>query len=506
MSSKLKNFLILIGIFSLTFLVVFFIRDDDLSFFRYKSIKSVEGGSYDLLRKSSIRPSDIPLLSRLNGEYATVTDAVIRSVVSLDTIGRVYQTSPYLQMRGWTQEYNIRGMGSGVIVSRQGHIITNTHVVENKQAIQVTLYDGRTFEARKIGEDKVMDIAVLKIDAGENLSPLAFGNSDNVQVGEIVFAFGNPFGLGETVTQGIISAKQRSIGDLQSELLQTDAAINPGNSGGPLINIKGEIIGINAAIYSNEKDNARFQGVGFSIPSNVVRTIFEEICEFGKPIRGYIGLVLIDVTPRIKNLAKLESNHGVAINSLHENSPAYKAGLRPGDIILTFDGEPADNARNLLKLIHAHQINKPADITYWRRGVESKCTILVAEAGVASPEPEQPDPVILSMRQLGLELRDLSLEEFLAGARGVLVTKVTPNSEAAKFFRPGHLITTINGHEIYNRDDMIAHIGSSKVFDADTSRGNVRFTLPQAQPVDLNSSQENNGSSPHTVPTLPDAP
>src|SRR5690606_30307058 len=179
--------------------------------------------------------------------------------------------------------------GSGVIVSKEGHVVTNQHVISGQKQIQVTLYDKKVYPATLIGQDPQLDIAVLRIEAnGAEFRPLKFGDSSQVRQGQIVFAIGNPFGLGETITKGIISAVERSLSDTQRDLFQTDAAINPGNSGGPLVNLQGEIIGINSAIYTPDRLNPGFQGVGFSIPANDVRDTLFAILERGRPIRGYL--------------------------------------------------------------------------------------------------------------------------------------------------------------------------------------------------------------------------
>lgn len=509
MNQKIKTLLYFFGIFILAFIAVFAVREYT-SFFqdsRY-SVGNSQNGTYDLLRKSSVRLSDIPLLSKLDKEYSTVTESVIKSVVSIDTIGRATKRTYIPGYGPNTENYSVQGMGSGVIVSRQGHIVTNNHVVENKQSIQVTLYDGRTFPARKIGADKVMDIAVLKIDVGEHLTPLAFGNSDSVKVGQIVFAIGNPFGLSETVTQGIISAKQRSFGDMQTELLQTDAAINPGNSGGPLVNIRGEIIGINAAIYSKEKEDARFQGVSFSIPSNRVKNSFEEICEFGKPIRGYIGVTLMDITPQIREYTGLNRNYGVAIDSLQENSPAFLAGLRAGDIILSFGGQTVDSARDLLELIHMYNIGKPVDITYWRDGKDGKCRLTVAEAGMALPAAAEEPEALRALARLGLRVQDMPFREQLSAAtlanlRGVKISQVAEGSVAAKQFLPGDIIHSIDGRPVSNKEELVEAMGNSRIITVLIVRGRItssyRIVLPDTSQPDSSPVPEE-----PALPTLPE--
>ena len=232
---------------------------------------------------------DVQLLARLNSEYTRLVGRVVPSVVSIDTVGERRERLNYLG-KTYERTWETNGIGSGVIVTPEGHVVTNEHVINGTLGMKVTLHDGRTFPARLIGKDPTLDVAVLRIDGDGPFEALNFGDSGRVQPGEMVFAVGNPFGLGETVTQGIISAKERSISDRQRDLFQTDAAINPGNSGGPLVNFQGEIIGINVAIYSPDTENRGFAGVGFSIPSNDVRDTFRQILERGRPVRGFLGL------------------------------------------------------------------------------------------------------------------------------------------------------------------------------------------------------------------------
>lgn len=499
MGEKTKRISFFVGVFLLAFVAVWTLRRcqsapaDGPAPFASKEV-------YDLAAKSPLAARDLPLLNKLNQEYARVTEGVVKSVVSLDTEGKasVYTTMP--GYRPDVRDYKVRGLGSGVIVSKQGHIITNNHVIQGKQAIRARLWDGRSFTARKIGEDKVMDLAVLKIDVGEELLPLAFGDSDNVEVGHIVFAVGNPFGLGETVTQGIISAKQRSFGDLQSELLQTDAAINPGNSGGPLVNIFGEIIGINAAIYSDEKQSARSMGVGFSIPSNIVKTIFEQICQYGKPIRGYLGVSLLDPTPQVREILHYEGNSGVAVNELHAGSPAARAGLQTGDVILTFNGESVDSARELLQLIHNSPIGSNVTLGVWSKGVHKDITLAVAEAGA----PVLPDTTIgegvEKLNKLGFHLRSLTLEEYAAGARGVLVNALDKNTEAARIFRSGDLLLAVDNQPLNSLEDLNV-LMKNKMATIQAIRGGryqfvVRINLAAVPPGGAKSAAPSDAESP----------
>jgi S1-C subfamily serine protease len=244
---------------------------------------------------------------------------VVPSVVSIDTAGVREQLLRDPWGRARMQREMTQGQGSGVIVTEEGHVVTNQHVISGQNQIQVTLHDGKSHLATLIGEDRMLDIAVLKINAPGPFTPLKLGDSSQVKVGQIVFAVGNPFGLSETVTQGIISAKERSISDQQRDLFQTDAAINPGNSGGPLVNLQGEIVGINVAIYSPDKMNPGFQGVGFSIPSNDVRESLKQILEKGRPVHGFLGVRLYPIDERIRQTIGFEQTNGSLVD---EPAPA----------------------------------------------------------------------------------------------------------------------------------------------------------------------------------------
>lgn len=493
---KVRHYLYLLAIFAVTFAVVYLLREHSQSFFSQKE-------------NNSVKLTDIPILTRLDKEYTKVTESVLQSVVSLDTLGRGQaEISRQGTLGKEVYESSVRGAGSGVIVSKYGHIITNNHVIDKKHTIKVTLSDGRTFDARKIGEDRAMDLAVLKIDTEDFLTPLAFGDSDKIRVGQIVFAVGNPFGLGETVTQGIISAKQRSFGDLQSELIQTDAPINPGNSGGPLVNIKGEIIGINAAIYSNNKGATTSQGLGFSIPSNLVKTIFEEICEYGKPIRGYMGAVLMELTPQIKKMVDFDKDYGVAIYSIHEDSPAYKSGLRVGDIILSIGGVTVYNARELLQRIHSSDIGKPTEVVYWRNDRPNRCHVTVAEAGLQyNKETTQEPSALAALENFGLVLKNLNLGDNLAGLKGVLISNLTAGTRAKGLFLPGDCILSIDGQEVHDKRDINRIIGKSQIATIGYGRGRrvnySRIIIPQ-NPGDALPPNQNTGTS--SLPALPELP
>ncbi len=434
----------------------------------------------------------VELLSRLNDEYARLTEAVVPSVVSIDTAG--IRSEQQFNMFGQTRirDYPTQGQGSGVIVTREGHIVTNHHVIAGQQKIQVTLHGGKTYRAQLIGEDPLLDIAVLKIDSAETFSPLKLGDSSLAKVGEIVFAVGNPFGLGETITQGIISAKERSLSDNQRDLLQTDAAINPGNSGGPLVNVRGEIIGINALIYSRDKEKPSFQGVGFSIPSNEVKDALFQILERGKPIRGYLGVQLNDLNPRSRALLNYPQEDGVIILAVFQGSPAQTAGLRAGDIVRRVNDEQIHSTGQLLSLLQRAKVGSKLTLQIWREGKEQEITATIAEAGgtptLALPltnlpgqgQTHDPDEVL---KAIGIKVRDLIPAELAQGFRGVVVSSLTPGGLAVAKILPGDLILAVNNARIQDSSQFSLHLAASAAVQETTldvfRRGKVeRVTLP----------------------------
>lgn len=330
---------------------------------------------------------NVELLSRLNDEYATLTRAVVPSVVSIDTQGIQTQRLADFWGRVYERRMPTQGQGSGVIVSKEGHVVTNHHVVADQQKIRITLHGGKSYTARFIGEDRLLDVAVLKIDDKGPFQPLKLGDSSQVQVGQLVFAVGNPFGLGETVTQGIISAKERSISDNQRDLFQTDAAINPGNSGGPLVNLRGEIIGINVAIFSPDLKNPGFQGVGFSIPSNDVRDAIEQILERGRPIRGFLGVQMHDLNMMLRSQLDYGGESGALVTAIVPGSPAEMAGLQQWDVIVSLDGKTIQSSNQLFSLIQGSRVGGTVAIEVWRGG-----SIVKLQAKIAESDADQAVP------------------------------------------------------------------------------------------------------------------
>jgi serine protease Do len=314
------------------------------------------------------------LLSKLDREFTALVNRALPSVVSIEAIP-ADSVDPRVQMLRFLfggDQPNLRPSGSGVIVSENGHVVTNLHVVSNARAVQVQLADGRTLPARFVGADSPSDIALLKIEA-EGLQPLPFGDSDKVNVGQMVFAVGNPLGLQETVTQGIVSAKgRRALSEAANEFFQTDAAINPGNSGGPLVNLEGEIIGINNSI------SPQGQGIGFAIPSNTVRRVFESIRDHGRFIRPWFGAYMRSLTPRLAQQLGLPDASGVLILLVYEGSPAEKGGLKSGDVIIEFNGKTVRDLIDLRNRVAETDIGQEIAMRVRREGTELLLRTVVA--------------------------------------------------------------------------------------------------------------------------------
>jgi serine protease Do len=328
-----------------------------------------------------INLEEVRLLAALDAEYVRLIEAVVPSVVSITSSRTVLQPAPItiedlIVGRQRHQRAKSTSVGSGVIVSKEGHILTNHHVIAGMTEVRVQLSDGRNMSARLIGSDSATDLAVLRVDEG-NVEPLPLGDSDNLRVGQQVFAVGNPYGLDETVTRGIVSAiGRRTRSDSGVDAIQHDAAVNPGNSGGPLLNLRGEIVGINSAIYTR---TGSFQGISFAIPSNTVRQVLDSIIRRGRLVRPYLGVVMQNITPAIARSYGLTDTNGVLIADVTPGSPADRAGLRAGDIVRSFAGKPVTNVKELDKEISAIGIGGTAEVSIVREGRTGTTTVQIVE-------------------------------------------------------------------------------------------------------------------------------
>ncbi len=499
---KIRTFprlLALLAVFITAFLVVSGLRTwraggdlgDIFSFLKNKP-GEFRPESFTLPDKAALELSDVDLLSKLNGEYARLTETVVPSVVSIDTAGE--RTERLLDIWGRTRvrNYPTQGQGSGVIVTREGHVITNHHVIAGQQQIQITLHGGKNYRATLIGEDTLLDIAVLKIASDETFTPLKMGDSSHVQVGQLVFAVGNPFGLGETVTQGIISAKERSLSDNQRDLFQTDAAINPGNSGGPLVNIRGEFIGINVAIFSPDKENPGFQGVGFSIPSNDVKEALFQILERGRPVRGFLGVQMRDLDPTVRGALGYSEKEGAAILGVSPGSPAQAAGLQPWDVVRAVNSRPILTANQFFAQVQRSKVGEVLTLDVWRKGQKLELKATIAESDSSAPKPlAQPqqtqqgrtrDPEAI-LQALGIQVRDLSVPERMRGFRGVVVTALGENALAGDLMQIGDLILAVNNSPISGASEFFLNLAASAAVQDTTLQvfrdgKNIRVSLP----------------------------
>ncbi len=342
-----------------------------------------------------------------------------------------------------------QGLGSGVIIDGDGHILTNNHVVENAEEIEVVLADGREFEAEVVGRDPPTDIALIKIDAGD-LPVARLGDADSMQVGDWVMAIGAPLGLKKTVTAGIISATGRaSVGIADYEdFIQTDAAINPGNSGGPLVNMRGEVIGINTAIASR---SGGFQGIGFAVPINMAREVMGRLKDEGEVVRGWLGVGIQEITRDLAESLGLDSTDGVLINQVFEGGPADEAGVEAGDVVVEFAGEPVEDMVRFRNEVAWVEPGEKAKMVVLRDGKRKTLTV---EIGRRSEAPQiagmEPPGRSTELEELGVEVGSVTPEaaERFGYERGsgVLVTRVDPAGVAAKSgLQPGMLILRVGG-------------------------------------------------------------
>jgi serine protease Do len=439
---------------------------------------------YTLATKASVDPKQVPSLEALNQERRELVKSVVPAVVAVKTskkigIRREYGVDPFefffgnsgRRFRRPPREEALvqNSLGSGVIVTNEGHIITNTHVVDQVDEIEVQLSDGRTKKARLIGSDPQQDLAVLKID-NPGVKPLKLADSDTVQPGDFVLAIGNPFGLQETVTDGIISWKgQPNSTDFRGDLLQTNAAINPGNSGGPLINVRGEVVGINEQIVSRSGGS---EGIGFAIPSNTVRTVLESLLKNGRIIRGYLGISSRAPQPGQQNAT---DDNGVVVEDVIPGSPAAQAQLQPGDIIRKFNGHDVNNIVALRNMVGQAELNKNVELGIVRDGRPLKVTTQIKEQpqdyqtsnvspGQGPSQSQNPgqsnDQEVSNGPLASIQVGELTSGvarqlDLPANVQGVLVTGVDSDSGVAEL-QKGDVIEEINQQPVtsvadYNR-------------------------------------------------------
>jgi serine protease Do len=449
--------------------------------------------------------------------FADLVEVLMPTVVNITTTQNVPQQGPRLRDlpqlppgspfeelfkeffdRKGGEEQKRRGtsLGSGFIVDPEGYIITNNHVIQGAEDITVILRDDTQLKAKLIGSDSRVDIAVLKVEP-PNKKPLPavkFGDSDKSRVGDWVIAIGNPFGLGHSVTAGIISARGRALSDSLDDYLQTDAAINKGNSGGPLFNADGEVIGVNTAIYSPTGTNA---GLAFSIPSNLVKQAADQLREFGRIRRGWVGVSYQSVTDDIADSFGLDKAHGVLVANVVADGPAAKAGIKRNDIILSFAGQDVPDLRRFPRIVANARVGSTVDVTVWRGGKEQTFKLRIGEqeepekqnaSAQGGPSKKQPEPdqqVTSTIEQLGLTLQKVSdqLREKYGlsdNVKGVVVTKVAPNSPAAeKQLQAGDVILEVDQKPVTTPQEVTDIVGK---LQAQKKRSVLLFVERQGDP------------------------
>jgi serine protease Do len=435
----------------------------------------------------------------LSDSFAEVAKLVEPAVVSIDTKGKVPDISAKGDnsagdsndimefFRRQMARRPVYAVGSGFIVDKSGYILTNLHVVEEAARITVKLDSGEEFQAKVVGSDDETDLAVLKIDAGRELPFVKLGNSDQARVGEWVLAIGSPFGLTRTVTAGIVSQTKRETpqGSAFQKFIQTDAAINKGNSGGPLVNMKGEVIGVNSQIATSTGD---YNGVGFALPSNDASNVLQQIVKNGKVRRGYLGVNLESVKPEFAKVYNLSDTGGAIVTDLRDKlSPAGRAGLQVGDVIVEFGGKKVQDAGDLITRVSAASPDETIALVYLRetgpslerkttqirlaeRQIENRASVPVSDRRKLGPEAQRPtgDPFGLTLSDL---TPTLASSYKLEGQRGVVVKEVNPESYIAD-------VKVSNGSEAFSEGDLIRRINRAAVTDMKTFNAAIAKLKP----------------------------
>ena len=383
--------------------------------------------------------------------FADLAEKLMPSVVNISTTQTIKTTTnpfpfefpPGSPFEDMFKEFNrpterkATALGSGFIIDKKGLVVTNNHVIQGAEDIFVSVNGQQEYKAKVIGKDPYMDLAVLQIESEENFQPVSFGDSDKARVGDWVIAIGNPFGFGGTVTSGIISSRNRDIGLTRyDDFIQTDASINQGNSGGPLFDLKGKVIGINTAIIAPGASGSI--GIGFAIPSNPASKVISQLIEYGETKRGWLGVRIQQVTKEIAEVEKLEKPEGALIASVSEKSPADKAGLKAGDIILEFDGKKVDTMRTLPKLVAQTEVGKKVIVKIWRNQKLISKKVFVgrlesSEQFKAETKKEIDTSKNIKVEELKISIRNLNKDDIderklPKNTTGVVVTKILEGS------------------------------------------------------------------------------
>ncbi len=433
-----------------------------------------------LAKDTTISSRSSQLLADLNSALAEVAESVKPSVVNISTTKvvtlrehplRDFFDDPFFRrffgddfFFGPKRKYKSTSLGSGVIVREDGYILTNNHVIRDADEILVKLVDKREFKGKVIGTDPRTDLAVIKIDA-KGLPAIKIGDSDALKVGELVMAIGNPFGLSHTITMGIVSAVGRSnvgVADYE-DFIQTDAAINPGNSGGALVNVRGELVGINTAIFST---SGGYMGIGFAIPSNMARVVMESIIKYGKVIRGWLGVTIQDVTPEIAKHFGLKERAGALVTDVVKDSPADRAGFKRGDVIIEFDGRPVEDSRNLRNMVANTPPGTRVQVRVLRDGKERILNVVLGEF----PEKVMARKGGYENVLKGVYVQDLTDDirkklDIPERVKGVIVTEIEPDSPAFGVLKRNDVIQEVDRKPITSVDDyekVVSEIGADE--------------------------------------------
>jgi serine protease Do len=430
-----------------------------------------------LAAKNQVSSRSVETLSQLSDALSEVAGVATPSVVNISTTRLIKQSEqafdffddPFFRRFFGDQaphpnipkEHKEQSLGSGVIVSEDGYIVTNNHVIEKSQEIKVLLSNKRDYKAKLIGADPKTDLAVIKIEA-KGLAALPWGDSNKLRVGEIVFAIGNPFGLNQTVTMGVIGAVGRAnvgIADYE-DFIQTDAAINPGNSGGALINAKGELVGINTAIVSR---TGGYQGIGFAVPSSMAKQVMDSLIKYKKVVRGWLGVSIQEVTSDLAEEFGVKDLKGAIVSGVMKESPAEKAGIKQGDVLLQFNGKDVEDTGQLRNMVSQTPIGSKVKMKLFRNKKEMDVEVTIAEQpkklGEAATEQEPGDNQEESNALSGVTVREITPElarrfSIKEGDAGVIVVKIDPGSKAFEAgIRPGDMVTQINQKDIATIED-----------------------------------------------------
>ncbi len=404
--------------------------------------------------------------------FADLAEKLMPSVVNISTTQTVVTNSnpfpfqfppgsPFGDMFkefGSPQERKSSALGSGFIIDEKGIIVTNNHVIQDAEDIIVRVNGDREFKANVIGSDPLSDIAVLQLDTNEKFIPVKFGDSDKARIGDWVIAIGNPFGLGGTVTSGIISARNRSIGlSRYEDYIQTDASINSGNSGGPLFDMNGNVIGINTAILGRSGSI----GIGFSIPSNSAKIVIDQLIEFGETKRGWLGVRIQDVTSEIAEVEQLDEARGALVASVAENSPSAKAGIEAGDIILEFNGVKINQMKELPAIVAKTKVGTVVEVKVWRNKKELIKKVLLGRLETSedfkvseksSPAENTIDDLLITVRKLNNE--DIKQRKLPNQTRGLVITKIENNSPLITSIEVNSVIVEAQKKKINSADDL----------------------------------------------------